>query len=170
MSEAPAEATQDGNNSGETSAADEFQPITSQDELNKLVGERVQRERAKFADYKDLKAKAGEFDKLQAANQTEAEKAAAKVAELEAQLTNVQAESMRLRIATEHGITDADDIALFLTGTDEETLTKQAKRLAGREADRKKQGNHVPREGNTPPSAEGNAERQFVRSLFTPDG
>jgi hypothetical protein len=88
------------------------------------------------------------------------------VAELEAELNSTRAESMRLRIATEHGITDADDISLFLTGTDEETLTKQAKRLADREADRKKNGNHVPREGNPTPTGEGAVERQFARNLF----
>jgi hypothetical protein len=164
MSEATPEG---GNTSGETPAADEFQPITSQDDLNRIVGERVKRATSKFADYKDLQTKAAEFDKLQAANQTEAEKAAARVAELEAQLAGVQTESMRLKVATEHGITDADDIALFLTGTDEETLTKQAKRLADRVADRKKSGNHVPREGATPSSSEGASERQFARNLFS---
>jgi hypothetical protein len=173
MEEPMSEAAPEGGNetpSGETPAADEFQPITSQDDLNKVIGERVKRATSKYADYKDLQAKAAEFDKLQAANQTEAEKAAARVAELEAQLNSTRAESLRLRIATEHGITDADDIDLFLTGTDEETLTKQATRLAAREADRKKTGNHVPREGSTPTSGEGTDERKFARSLFAAEG
>jgi hypothetical protein len=170
MSEASAEATPEGgNNSGETPAADEFKAITSQDDLNRVIDDRLKRERAKYADYKDLKTKATEYDKLQAATQTEAEKAAARVAELEKQLQNTQAETTRLRVATEHGITDADDIRLFLTGTDEETLTEQAKRLADRTADRKRSGNHAPREGATPPSGEGSDERRFVRGLFAGD-
>lgn len=144
MSEAIPEG---GNTSGETPAADEFKPITSQDELNRIVGERVKR--AKPADYDDLKAKAARLDEIEQANQTEAEKAAARLAELEAELNNTRRDSLRLKIATEHGITDADDIDLFLTGSDEETLTKQAKRLAERAADRKS-GHHVPREGATP--------------------
>lgn len=162
MSEA---APEGGNTSGETPAADEFKPITSQDELNDALKVRLERERSKFADYKDVKAKAAEFDKLQAANQTEAEKAAARISELEAELTGVRSESTRLKIATDHGITDADDIRLFLTGTDEETLTEQAKRLAERTADRKKQGNRVPREGTTPTSTEGEG-LETVRALF----
>lgn len=171
MSEATPEGGSgaEGTPSGDTPAADEFQPITSQDDLNKVIGERVKRATAKFADYKDLQAKAAELDSIKAANQTEAEKAAAKVADLEKQLADMQAESTRLRVATEHGITDADDIRLFLTGTDEETLTAQAKRLAEREADRKKNGNHVPREGATPPSGEGADERRFARNLFAGD-
>lgn len=162
MSEA---APEGGNTSGETPTADEFKAITSQDDLNKVINERLTRERAKFADYKDLKTKASEFDKLQAANQTEAEKAAARVAELEAELNGVRSESNRLRIATEHGITDADDIRLFLTGTDEETLTEQARRLAERTADRKKNGNRVPNEGTNSTSTEGEG-LETVRALF----
>jgi len=159
MSDAP----EGGNNpSGDTPAADEFKPITSQDELNRIVGERVKR--AKPADYDDLKAKAAKLDEIEAANRTEAEKAAARVAELEAELNNTRRDSMRLKIATEHGITDADDIELFLTGTDEETLTKQAKRLADRIADRKK-SHVVPGEGKTP-APTGDPMRDFTRGLF----
>lgn len=164
MSEVP--VTPEGGNtpSGETPAADEFKPITSQDELNRIIGERVKR--AKPADYDDLKTKAAKLDEIEAANQTEAEKQAKRLADLEAELNNTRRESTRLKIAAEHGITDADDIDLFLTGTDEETLTKQAKRLAERLADRKK-SHVVPGEGKTPPAGAGNSdERQFVRDLF----
>lgn len=161
MSDAP----EGGNTpSGDTPAADEFTPITSQDELNRIIGERVKR--AKPADYDDLKAKAAKLDEIETANQAEAEKAAARVAELEAELNNTRRDSMRLKIASEHGINDADDIALFLTGTDEETLTKQAKRLAERIADRKK-SHVVPGEGKMTPASAGNSdEREFVRNLF----
>ena len=77
----------------------------------------------------------------------------------------MRSETTRLRIASEHGITDADDIALFLTDTDEETLTKQAKRLADRDANRKKSGNHVSNEGANPTSAVSD-ERAFAQELF----
>lgn len=165
MSEA---ATEGGaNTSGDTPAADEFQPITSQDDLNRIIGERVKRATAKFADYKDLQAKAAKADQYEKANQTEAEKAAARVAELEAELQSTRRESLRMKIASSHGITDADDIDLFLTGTDEETLTRQAERLAARDADRKKHGNFVPREGSNPKS-EGSEDATFARSLLSP--
>jgi hypothetical protein len=162
MSEATPEG---GNTSGETPAADEFKAITSQDDLNKVINERLTRERAKFADYKDLKVKAEKLDTIEQANQTEAEKTAERLADLEAELNNTRRDSLRLKIASANGITDADDIDLFLTGTDEETLTKQAKRLAERTADRKKNGNHVPREG-TNPKAGDDPMRSFARGLF----
>ncbi len=155
-----------GNRSGTTPTADEFTAITTQDDLNKVINERLTRERAKFADYKDLKAKATKLDEIEQANQSEAEKTAKRIADLETELSNQRRDSTRLKIASAHGITDADDIDLFLTGNDEETLTKQAKRLADRTAEKKKQGNHVPKEGaSTNPSKDGD-DREFVRNLF----
>lgn len=162
MSEAIPEG---GTTSGETPAADEFKAITSQDDLNKVIDERLKRERAKYTDYKDVKAKATRLDEIEQANQTEAEKTAKRIADLEAELNNTRRDSMRLSIAATHGITDADDIELFLTGTDDETLTKQAKRLAERTADRKKTGNHVSREGANPTASEGDG-LETVRALF----
>lgn len=52
-----------------------FEPISSQAELDRILGERLARERAKYADYNDLKAKAAEFDKAAEAARTEHEKA-----------------------------------------------------------------------------------------------
>jgi hypothetical protein len=171
MEEPMSEATPEGGNpSGETPAADEFEPITSQDDLNRIVGKLRAEERRKasekFADYKDLQTKAAEFDKLQQANQTEAEKVQARIAELEQNLQSTRLDALRRKVAGDHKITDQDDIDLFLTGSDEETLTRQAKRLADRDADRKKNGNHVPREGNNPSSDDGGDDRAFVRQLF----
>ena len=141
-----------------------FKPITSQDDLNRIITERVSRERAKFADYKDLKAKADRLDSIEAANQTEAEKSAARIAALEADNQRIQAEALRSRIQAKFGIAD-EDADLFLTGTDDETLTRQAQRLADRDADRTKKGPVVPNEGATPPAAD-SAELATVRGLF----
>lgn len=53
----------------------DFQPIASQADLDRVLGERLARERAKFADYADLQKKAAEFDKAAEAARTEHEKA-----------------------------------------------------------------------------------------------
>lgn len=149
----------------EGNSAPEFEPITSQDDLNRIISERVQRERGKYADYADLKAKATKFDNIEQANQSEAEKSQKRISDLEAELAGERQGALRLRIAAAHGIADADDVALFLTGSDEETLTRQAKRLSDR-ADRKSSGNYVPREGRTPAPAPASEEREFLRGLF----
>jgi len=144
-----------------------FTPITTQEDLNKVIADRVNRERAKFADYKDVKAKAARLDEIEAANQSEAERVAQRIAALESENARIQSEALRSRIQAKHGISD-EDAALFLTAADEDTLTAQAKRLADREADRKKRGGVAPKEGGSADTAgAGDSDlREFTRSLF----
>jgi hypothetical protein len=129
----------------------------TQADVDRIVADRLKRERettkAKFGDYDELKAKAGE-------------KATAdeRIAALEREVESSRREALRRRVQAAHGIAD-EDADLFLTGTDEDSLTAQAKRLAARESERKQHGNHVPREGNNPqPGAD--EIRTFTRGLF----
>lgn len=101
---------------------------------------------------------------LEAANKSEIEKANDAKAAAEKDAADAKAEALRLRIATKHGISD-EDADLFLTGTDEETLKKQAERLTQRNSERKKNGNVVPREGSTSTAAPDD-ERAAARALF----
>lgn len=106
--------------------------------------------RLKLKEYEDR-------DKSDVERQTE------RVQALEAEAREARTEALRLRVAAKFGIGD-EDADLFLTGADEETLTKQAKRLSDRETERKKQGNHVPREGDTSRPAV-DERRQFADFL-----
>lgn len=54
-----------------------FTPITSQEEWDRAIGERLARERAKYADYDELRTRAARADELEQANQTESERAIA---------------------------------------------------------------------------------------------
>lgn len=58
----------------------------SQEDVNRIVQERLARETAKFADYEDLKTKATKLDEIEAASQTETQRlqAAADAAKAEA--------------------------------------------------------------------------------------
>lgn len=57
-------------------AADkEFQPVSTQAELDRIIGERIARERAKYAGYAEFKAKAAKFDEMEQAGKSELEKA-----------------------------------------------------------------------------------------------
>lgn len=154
-------STQDGNNdtAGDTSAGgDEVITLTP-----KQLSERLAR--AKPSDYDELKAKAEQFDALEAANKSEIEKANDKAAQAQRDAEAAQAEALRWRVAAKHGISD-EDTELFLTGTDEDTLTKQAERLTARDSDRKKQGNYVPNEGTTTGSPSEDEVATFTRELF----
>ena len=116
---------------GGAPAAPSFEPITSQEQLNALLGERLSRERAKYADYDDLKAKAGELDKLTEANKTELQKAQDAATALERERDAARLEALRFKVASKHGISD-EDAELYLTASDEQTLTRQAEGLAKR--------------------------------------
>jgi hypothetical protein len=153
-------------NKGEAQAT-QFEPIASQEQLDKLIADRLTRERSKYADYKDLKSKAKAYDELEDAKKTEAQRNAERLAQIERERDEATATALRLRIAAKHGIAE-EDADLFLTGTDEETLTRQAKRLAEREGERRKNGNTVPAAGSRPRpgNTDEEEERESVRSLF----
>lgn len=125
----------------------------TQADVDRIVRERVKREREKYADYDDLRAKADQARTVEE-----------RVADLERQLNEANTAATKARIAAEHGITP-EDAELFLTGTDEETLTAQAKRLAERESERKRTGNVAPKEGANPRPEE-DQDRELVRGLF----
>lgn len=129
--------------------------LLPQSEVNRIVEERVQRERAKYADYEALKAKAGESKTLEE-----------RLAEIEQRAVAAERDALRSNVAAKFGIAP-EDRDLFLTGTDEDTLTAQAKRLTERESERKKSGNVAPREGATTNSGGQDSDlRDFAKSLF----
>lgn len=102
---------------------------------------------------------------IEEANKTEVQKATERLAAAEKAAADARREALKFKIAARFNIGD-EDADLFLTGTDEETLTKQAERLAGRESDRKKNGNVVPKEGAATPPAGADPVREFARGLF----
>ena len=102
---------------------------------------------------------------IEEAQKTEAEKQADKIRQLEETAAAAQRDALRFKVASKFGIGD-EDADLFLTGSDEDTLTKQAERLVGRVEERKKRSNVVPREGTTPSDPPEDDMRAFTRQLF----
>lgn len=80
----------------------------TQAELDKIVGERLAREREKYSDYETFKEKASRFDSLEEANKTELQKATEKAAKLETELSALKKErevrELRENVAKETGI------------------------------------------------------------------
>ncbi|WP_126893523.1 hypothetical protein [Microbacterium sp. HSID17254] len=129
--------------------------VLTQADVDRIVKDRIARVEAKYADYNDLKAKA------EGAKSVEQ-----KLAELEAKHAEAEARVLRSEIATRHGIS-AEDRDLFLTGSDADALEAQAKRLAERAADQKKNGNRAPKEGGTTTTDDGEKDlRAFAKNLF----
>jgi hypothetical protein len=89
-----------------------------------------------------------ELDELRKSQLSTEEKLAAELGEVAKRAARAEAEALRWRIAAKHGILD-DDAELFLTGTDEETLSRQAERFRDLSV-RPLKGTHVPGVGNQP--------------------
>lgn len=149
--DAPADAPTD-------QPADEPQKPTETVEFWKQKA-REQEKRAK-----ENSSAAKRLAEIEEANKTEAQKTADALAAAQRDAETARAEALRYRIASKHQVSD-EDAELFLTGTDEETLTRQAQRLTERAAAQKKGGNTVAREGTNPTSAP-NDEKTFVSELF----
>lgn len=123
-----------GSNTGEQQQDNGGKPerTFTQDDLDKAVSDRVNREKAKlakFADYDDLKAKAEQFDELTAAQKTAEQRAADDLAKAQKAAADALAEAVRYKAAGKAGIDpESDDFALIGSG-DEETVMTRAARL-----------------------------------------
>lgn len=104
-----------------------FEPITSQEQLDKLITNRLTRERAKYADYEDLKTKAAKLDEIEQANKSELQKAQdALAAEVKAR-NAAETLLMRHEVAAEKGLDT--HAAVFLQGNTREELEASATAL-----------------------------------------
>lgn len=94
----------------------------TQAEMDAIIGDRLKRERAKYADYEDVKAKAAQFDAVQEAAKTDLEKAVEERDRLKEQLEQWKAERDRAeqvaKAAAEHGV-DAAVLARMAGDVDE---------------------------------------------------
>ena len=128
----------------------------TQDEVNQLVGQARTDERrkvaAKFADYDDLKTKAGT-----------AETAEERIANLEREIVASRTEALRAKYAADV----PEKLRPLLTATTDDDLKAQRDLILKGVSDRKQQGNVAPTEGgNQNPSDSKGDERAFVRGLF----
>ena len=64
-----------GDGGDDAGGKDEFKAITSQKDLDRVLADRLRRQKEQFKDYDDLKTKAAKFDELDAQSKTDLEKA-----------------------------------------------------------------------------------------------
>lgn len=134
----------------DTPVENDSQPVQSDfdslaDPGKKALAE--ERRRASAAE-KAAKALQAKLDALEAEKLSKEEKALKDAADAADRAARAEAEALRWRIAAKHGISD-DDAELFLTGTDEDTLSRQAERFKELSFKPSK-GTHVPGVGNQP--------------------
>lgn len=142
-----ATATEATDNQATSADRHTFTPITTQEELDKVIGARLAREREKFADYDDIKA------------------AASKLADAEARLAQIDAQAaldkIRNDVAQEAGVP-----AGLLRGSTKDELAAHASALA--EALKAQPSVPViPTQGATPSVSDADsARRAFAQELF----
>ena len=142
-----ATATEATDNQATSADRHTFTPITTQEELDKVIGARLAREREKFADYDDLKA------------------AASKLADADARLAQIDAQAaldkIRNDVAQEAGVP-----AGLLRGSTKDELAAHASALA--EALKARPSVPViPTQGATPSVSDADsARRAFAQELF----
>lgn len=154
MSDNPNPTPDDGGKPDEGKGQEQTFTQAEVDKIVKDRADRLYRQRVGDLDIDELVARAAG-----------AKTAEERITELEKSIEAANREALRRRVQAAHGISD-EDADLFLTGTDEESLTAQAKRLSDRDAERKQKNNVSPREGNNPKPDKDDPMREFTRGLF----
>lgn len=98
---------------------------------------------------KENREKALRLDELEEANKSESQRLTDALNAAQRDAETAKAEALRFRVAAKHNLSDAD-AELFLTGTDADTLERQAARLAEQITQSRPPRGHVPAEGTTP--------------------
>lgn len=100
-----------------------YTPPATQDDLNRIIEQRLSRERSRYSDYDDLKAKAAKFDEADAASKSELQKAQDALAERDARLADlpktIRGQVLRFAsVASQKGFLDPEDALVFLGDVD----------------------------------------------------
>lgn len=114
---------------------DTFSAPASQEELDRIIQARLDRERKKFADYDELKKAAEKLSQLEEANKTEAEKAAARAEAAEKRAAELEAKALRAEVAASKGVPVS-----LLTGSTQEELEAAADALIAFRGEQKPAG------------------------------
>ncbi len=106
----------------------------TQEEIDKIIADRLKREREKYKDYEELKKNAAEYQKWKESQMTEAEKLQAKLAEYEKTLADkelevatAKAEQIKAKVLAEMGM--PLNLSERIFGTTEEEIRQDAEQL-----------------------------------------
>lgn len=116
--------TADAGEHTEQDVAETFRAPESQEDLDRIIQARLDRERKRFADYDELKSKADKLSKIEEANKSEAEKAQARAEAAEKRAAELEVKALRAEVANAKGVP-----ASLLSGSTQEELEAAADAL-----------------------------------------
>lgn len=135
----------------------------TQAEVDAIVGERLSRDRAKYADYDALKAKADQFDAAEESRKSELQKATEKAQKLQAELDSLK-KAASVREIREKVSADTGVPASLLSAEDEAGCKAQAEAIL---AFAKPQGYPVVKDDRGEPRrTSGGATRDHFKDWF----
>lgn len=102
--------------------------LHTQDDVDKVVESRLERERKKFADYDELKEKAGSVEKVKSEYEEKLKGASTEKSELEGKLKSAQLETVKVKAIHEFKL--SEELSEFINGEDEDTIRSQAEKLS----------------------------------------
>lgn len=112
----------------------DFTPITTQEEFDSAIKDRLNREREKFSDYETIKTQNTEYAEALATYKSQVEDLTSKntefkksVATLQQKVTGYEKANLKIKVAQEAGI--PYELANKLSGDDEKALKKDAETL-----------------------------------------
>ena len=108
-----------------TESADAFKAPASQEELDRIIQARLDRERKKIpTDYEELKARAAKLSEIEEANKTEAQRLAERAEAAEKRAAELESRTLKAEVAAAKGVPVA-----LLTGSTQEELEAAADAL-----------------------------------------
>ena len=133
----------------------------TQAEMDAIIGDRLARERAKYADYEDMKAKAQKYDAQEEASKTDLQKAQEQAEQYKSQLSALQneisARNARDKVSAETGVP-----ASLLTGDTEEACKQQADAILQWRGEQPKYPSGAGVGGEPPAGSGGSTRDQFA--------
>lgn len=122
-----------GEQTEETGAEGGFKAIESQEELDRIIQNRLDRERKRFADYDEIKAKAEKLAEIEESQKSEAEKATARAEAAERRSQELELKALRAEVANDKGVP-----ASLLSGSTLDELEQSADALIEFRGEQKK--------------------------------
>lgn len=101
-----------------------YTPPATQADLDRIIADRLAREKAKYADYDEAKQKAAEYDRVQEAAKTEVQKIVERAEKAERAAAEATAKALRAEVAQAKGVP-----AALLSGDTLEALQASADAL-----------------------------------------
>lgn len=145
-----------------------YQPPATQADLDRIIADRVSRERAKYSNYDELKAKADQFDKVEEAQKTEVQKLQDRLTAAESEAAELKTAQHRAElIATIAAETGVD--AKAIRGSNETEIREHANLLKTlidvNAGPPKKTAPYTPSDGSGGADTGGSTKESFVETM-----